>query len=155
MGRAYKVVWGQCSEQMRSKVESMDGYATVHGASNLLGLLNMIKKASLDFHSRKKNYIAIVETERAFKSFQQVEGTSCEEYHEKLKSLSEAFIACGGSIGKVEGPIITALSQGGLNMATASAGEPNLAEEKAKTDTLHVSSSKNQIKNDSVNSSKI
>ena len=44
---------------------------------------------------------------------------SCEDYHEKFKSLSEAYVSCGGSIGNEEGLVEGELIRLGLTLATA------------------------------------
>ena len=103
MGRAYENIWGQCSQQMRAKVESSNNYDVVHNNSDLLGLLRLIKISSFDFHSQKNSFHGLIDVEKAFKNFRQPKTMSCEDYHEKFKSLSEAYVSCGGSIGKEEG----------------------------------------------------
>ena len=69
MGQAYALVWGQCLQQMRAKVESLPQYPRVNTRSDLLGLLQLIKQCSIDFHTQKNPLHAIVEVEKAFKNF--------------------------------------------------------------------------------------
>ena len=88
LGRAYDIIWGQCTAQMRAKVESMNAYETVHNGSDVLGLLNLIKLAAFGFHTNRSTYIAVIEVEKAFKNFRQSRTMSCEDYHEKFVSLS-------------------------------------------------------------------
>ena len=52
MGQSYALVWGQCSQQMRAKVESSSSYPTVNMTSDLLGLLRLIKQSSFDRQTR-------------------------------------------------------------------------------------------------------
>ena len=56
MGRAYEIIWGQCSQQMRAKVEFSNNYDVVHNNSDILGLIQLINISSFDFHSQKKQF---------------------------------------------------------------------------------------------------
>ena len=69
---------------MRAKVEAMTTYKTVRNASNLLGLLRLIKHASFDFHSQENPLQALIEVEKAFKNFRQDQDMTLDEYHEKF-----------------------------------------------------------------------
>ena len=88
-----EVVWGQCTQQTRAKVESSDKYAKVHNDSDLLGLFNLIKISSFDFHSQKNSYHGLIELEKAFKNFRQQKSMSCEDYHEQfVASLKHMWV---------------------------------------------------------------
>ena len=39
----------------------MTGYEAVHAASDVFGLLNMIKLATFDFHTNRNTYIEVIE----------------------------------------------------------------------------------------------
>ena len=56
MGRTFEIVWGQCTQAMRAKVEAQGSCTTVCNTSDLLGLLRLIKLASFDFHSQKMHF---------------------------------------------------------------------------------------------------
>ena len=43
LGIDYEVVWGQCSDQMRERVESITGYETVRNTSDVLWMIRLIK----------------------------------------------------------------------------------------------------------------
>ena len=73
MGRAYEIIWGQCTQTMRAKVESSANYKNVRDQSDLLGLINLIKLASFDFHSQKNSAHALIEVEKAFLNFKQID----------------------------------------------------------------------------------
>ena len=119
MGRTYEIIWGQCSDVMRAKVESSIGFDTVHENSDVLGLIKMIKLASFDFHSQKNSAHALIEVEKAFLNFLQRDA-STELYHEQFKSLYEAFVSCGGSLGYNIGLIEKHLMELGVTLAGSS-----------------------------------
>ena len=91
MSRAYEMVWGQCSNQMRAKVEADPGYTTVRDSSDLLGLLKLIKLVSFDFHSQKSRPLGLLEVEKAFKNFRQRPDVTTDNYHEKFIHLVTAY----------------------------------------------------------------
>ena len=100
MGQVFALVWGQYSLQMQAKVESSQQYPKVNTKTDLLGLPQLIKQTSFDFHTQKNPYHAMVDVEKAFENFRQTKTMTNEDYNERFKSLSQAFESCGGSIGK-------------------------------------------------------
>lgn len=131
MGRTYEVVWGQCTQPMRAKVESSPKYDSIRDQSDLLGLINQIKLASFDFHSQKNSAQALIEVEKAFLNFRQMDN-STELYHEQFKSLSEAYASCGGFIGYNIGLIEKYLHGQGNTLHNANGAEMKSAEQYVK-----------------------
>ena len=87
MGRAYGVIRGQCTQQMSAKVKLITCYNAIHAASDLLGLLNLIKLTTFAFHTNPNLYLAIIEVEKPFQNFRQLCTMSCKEYHKKNPEL--------------------------------------------------------------------
>ena len=98
MGRAFEIIWGQCTQAMRAKVEAMPTYKTISNSSDLLGLLRLIKHARFDFHSLKNPFQSLIKVEKAFKNFRQDREMNLDKYHEKFRHLAEAYESCGGCI---------------------------------------------------------
>ena len=71
LGRAYNVIWSQYTQQMRAKIEPMAGYDAIHAASDVLGLLNLIRLDAFDFHTNQNTYITVIEVKKVFKNFWQ------------------------------------------------------------------------------------
>ena len=49
----YSLVWGQCTEVMKSKVKSQPNYGAAHEANDGIALLIMIRNVSYSFKSQK------------------------------------------------------------------------------------------------------
>ena len=58
----YSVIWGQCTEAMKSKVESQPNYKTAHEVNDGIALLMMIRNVSYSFESQKYLPLVIFET---------------------------------------------------------------------------------------------
>ena len=49
----YSLVWGQCTDVMRQKIEAADGFEDIFNQGDGLGLLQAIKDTVYQFHSQK------------------------------------------------------------------------------------------------------
>jgi hypothetical protein len=92
------VVWGQCNEAMRAKLESRDTHETVAIAGNVLGLLKKIKDAEISFQSEKYKVHALYEAKRRFYSLYQDRNMTVQAYLEKFKNQVDVIEHCGGSV---------------------------------------------------------
>jgi hypothetical protein len=57
--RMYSVAMGQCTDALRAKLESQDGFQAISQASNLVGLLRMIRDISFNFQSQKYDVLKL------------------------------------------------------------------------------------------------
>ena len=71
MSKIYSLLWGQCSEPMRAKVKAMVGFEMVKANMDMIGLLDLIRKSTYDFHSQRNNYHAMIEIQKAQLNFRQ------------------------------------------------------------------------------------
>ena len=97
MSKMYSLLWGQCSEPMRAKVKAMLTFEVVKEQMDMIGLLDLIRKSTFDFHSQGNNYHAMIEIQKAQINFRQPKDMSNGDYYEKFNSLAEAYESCGGS----------------------------------------------------------
>jgi len=67
--RLYEIVWGQCTESMRSKVEMFEGFAKVKAERNVIELLKIIRMVSYGFESHKDRMLAYVEALKRLVNF--------------------------------------------------------------------------------------
>ncbi len=51
--KAYSLVYGQCSDALRAKLESINNQSTIAASADVLGLLRNIKSATFSFQSQK------------------------------------------------------------------------------------------------------
>jgi hypothetical protein len=64
--RMYSVAMGQCTDAWWAKLESQDGFQAISHASNLVGLLSIIRDISFKFQSQKYDVLALMEAEKRF-----------------------------------------------------------------------------------------
>lgn len=53
MKAAYNLIWGQCSESLRAKLEAISNHETIANQSSCIGLLQNIKNVSYNYQSEK------------------------------------------------------------------------------------------------------
>jgi len=100
--RAYNLVIGQCTEIMRTKVESVPDYAAFHGRMDVIELLRAIQRICYNFETQKYMPHAVHEAVRRFYLLRQEASMTCGAYLEKFKSSVEVLETCGGTIGESE-----------------------------------------------------
>ncbi|KAI2492643.1 hypothetical protein MHU86_21919 [Fragilaria crotonensis] len=62
----HAVIWGQCSESMKAKVKSLDGYADSVANDNCEWLLNNIKAVTMQFDAKHNGYISMLDATASF-----------------------------------------------------------------------------------------
>jgi hypothetical protein len=67
----YHLVWGQCSDSMQQKIESLDGFEDLRADSNGIDLLVAIKDAAYDYQSQKYRLQSILEAKYRLMTFRQ------------------------------------------------------------------------------------
>jgi hypothetical protein len=100
--KAYNLVLGQCSEIMRTKVESVPEYADLHGRMDVIELLKTIQKICYNFETQKYMPHAVHEAVRRFYLLRQDTSMTCGAYLEKFKSTVDVLETCGGTVGESE-----------------------------------------------------
>jgi phage pi2 protein 07 len=98
MKSAYSVVWGQCTDALRAKLEANDNHATIALEGDAIGLLKNIRDAAFNFQSEKYKSHALQEAKRQFYQIYQKRSMTCQTYLEKFGSHVEYIEHCGGSI---------------------------------------------------------
>ena len=79
----YSLVWGQCTEAMKSKVKLQSNYSTAHEANDGIStLLVMIRNVSYSFMSQKYLPLAIFEAKKHYFNMKQ-------GHHKTMESLLE------------------------------------------------------------------
>ena len=62
MGTLYSLVWGQCTDTMRHRIEVLKVYDKVHSELDGLKLLKLIKNQVFNFSSQKNRKHALQES---------------------------------------------------------------------------------------------
>ncbi|CAB9508165.1 hypothetical protein SEMRO_336_G120260.1 [Seminavis robusta] len=122
---AFSLIWGQCSDTLRAKVEASVDLAALNQAANVIGLLQAIRSVMLQFQTRKYQPLAILESKRRAMTFRQGD-KSAEEYYRLFKQKVEATEHNGGSFG-YETSLLQAALPTGTTMEQATIDEVNAA----------------------------
>jgi hypothetical protein len=94
----YSLVWGQCSDIMRQKLEALDSFEATSTAGDGIALLKSIKSLTFNFQSQKYLPHSIHETKRRFYLFSQGK-MSTVTYHEQFLNIVEVLHTIRASIG--------------------------------------------------------
>jgi hypothetical protein len=90
------VIWGQCSEAMKAKIKSLDGYDTSDGKDNCKWLLSNIKAVTMQFDAKHNGYVSMLDATAGFLNCRQQPGQSADSYLEALKSHTDTIEYHGG-----------------------------------------------------------
>ncbi|CAB9512359.1 unknown protein [Seminavis robusta] len=118
---AFSLIWGQCSDNIRTKVKSSADFETMSTSANVIGLLQSIRTVMLQFQTRKYQPLAILESKRRVINFRQGSLT-VGEYYRMFKQKVEATEHNGGCFG-YETTLIQAALPTGTTISDASADE--------------------------------
>ena len=93
----YNLVWGQCSESMQQKIESLATYQTMYTANDGIALLVAIKNTSYDYQSQKYRIESIMDAQYRVMTLRQNNMTT-QQYYEQFTNELSVYVHCGGSI---------------------------------------------------------
>jgi hypothetical protein len=65
----YAVIWGQCSEQMRNKLSSLDDFQAENLANNCTWILGAINGITHQFHMKQSIQLSLLEAQAAIMNF--------------------------------------------------------------------------------------
>ena len=133
---AYSLVWGQCTDAMRAKLEARNDHVTVAANGDVLGLLQNIKDATFNFQNQKYKPHALHEAKRRFYLSTQDKNATCQAYLERFKNHIEVIEHCGGTVDEkvliddeliLNGVTRNSASSDELSQATTTAREQYMA----------------------------
>jgi hypothetical protein len=93
----YNLVWGQCSEAMQQKVESIPSFDTMAAENDGITLLLAIKNTSYDYQSQIYRIEAVNNALYKLMVFRQGQHMNANQYFEQFTNLLSVYIHCGGS----------------------------------------------------------
>ena len=118
----YSIVWGQCSDIMRQKIQALPTHETMSLTGDGLGLLRAIKDMSFNFQSQKYVSQALHEAKKNFYKFGQYNMTPS-AYLESFQNLVDVIEHCGGTIGLEPGIQKALAVERGEDLAAITAAE--------------------------------
>lgn len=95
----FSIVWGQCTEKMRAKLNAQEGFKLIKQKKDTVDLLVMIKKLTHLFDSRRYPIMLIVAADLKLRQFYQGREMSTEQYYRSFMELSAIILGFGGYIG--------------------------------------------------------
>ena len=95
----YSIVLGQCSEAMRSKLESDSTYDGISGSSDVIELLKLIRNIAFAYESKRYPYLAVFTGIKSLYGNYQRSYTTVDNYLESFTNLVQVIEHCGGNFG--------------------------------------------------------
>ena len=94
----FAVAWGQCSEAMKARVKTHNGYDAMALANDCVWLLKQIRSVTLQFHDNKDSFMSLLDAQFGFLSCKQKPNESADEYAENLIGWSDTIETHGGTV---------------------------------------------------------
>ena len=135
MQKAYSVIYGQCSDDVRAKIEAMSNHIALSEAGDPIGLLKNIKTVMTNVQTTKYLPHAVYDYKRSLFLYKQGDAT-VPEYHKQFKSLVDVIEYNGGSIGSDQGLIALKLEAAGADPTAQSRSEKETATAEARDATI-------------------
>lgn len=90
------VIWGQCSEAMKAKLKSIDGYEQSMSDDDCEWMLKNIKAITMQFDAKHNGYISMLDATAGFLNCRQQQGQTADSYLEALKGHADTIEYHGG-----------------------------------------------------------
>jgi hypothetical protein len=94
----HAVIWGQCSEAMKSKLKSLSGYETSASEDNCEWFLRNINAITMQFDAKHNGYISMLDATANFLNCRQGQQQTVSNYMETLKSHVDTIEYHGGTV---------------------------------------------------------
>jgi hypothetical protein len=127
----YSLVWGQCSDAIRAKLETKADHINIEATSNAIGLLKNIKDVVFSYQNQSYGPQGLHAAKKRFYNLVQDKHMTCQVYLDKFQNCVEVIEHCGGIIGTDVGLVNDTLSSASppMTRSTASPGELRAAEQ--------------------------
>ena len=94
----FSVIWGQCSQVLKNKLESKSEYEDIKANSDVSGLLKLIKTIVYQFETHTSIYEALDEAKKNYYLYYQEPKTSNSQHVKNLQNMVEVIEYHGGSV---------------------------------------------------------
>lgn len=94
----FSVVWGQCSESVKTKLKSLDEYISKTKEDDVVWLLQQIKGVMDQFDTKQNGFLSALDAHSALLNYKQEHRQSNAKYFEKFKAYVDVFEYYGGSV---------------------------------------------------------
>jgi hypothetical protein len=116
--KVHSLIWGQCTELLRAKLQAMDGCDQMKAECDTVELSKSIKDCVFKFSDQKKAAHSPHEALRKFCNGHQEKSSNAQDHHQRFKNHVEVAEHCGGSPVNHQGLIDKKLEERGLSMTT-------------------------------------
>jgi hypothetical protein len=130
------LIWGQCAEYLRTKLEGKDSHAIMKRDYDTIELLKSIKDAAFKFSNEKYAPQSLHEGYKKFYTGQQDKNCSIQDHYERFKNQVQVVEHCGGSIEVHEVVVDKRLRATSLTRATATEAQIDRVESLVKDEYL-------------------
>ena len=97
MSTIFSVIWGQCSEDMKTKLKSTPGFAEAT-KEDCTWLLKKIKGISLKFDEKRNGFLSALDARGSFLNCRQKQGQTNVSYRDEMKAWADTIEFYGGSV---------------------------------------------------------
>jgi hypothetical protein len=125
----YNLVWGQCSESMQQKIESLPTFETMEANNDGIALLVAIKNTSYDYQSQKYRIESINDALYKLMTLRQGPHNTPNQYFEQFTNQMAVYVHCGGSIEPDPGCLEYVANAKGWDLTTITAEQKAIARE--------------------------
>jgi hypothetical protein len=92
------IIWGQCSEAMKSKISSNPQYVHKWAQHDCAWLLSQIRAVTLLFDDKKNPFVSLLDAKTNYMNCKQTDVQTPHEYLETMKALADNIEYQGGSV---------------------------------------------------------
>ena len=133
----YSLVWGQCTNALRARIEARDDYDQMCRDARGLDLLAVIKAVVYNFQDQRYLPHLIHEAKRRVYGLIQRKHVSTQAYYESFQNNLDVIEHCGGSLG-IDPGISKKVEEKGLTLATATTTQKDEVKKETKERCLAV-----------------
>jgi hypothetical protein len=114
MKTLYSLVWGQCTDIMRQKVEANDSFGHISATGDGLGLLTALKGVAYQFQGQKYLSHALHESMKRYYNCTQGKFVTTQAYLENFQNVIDVVVHSGGEIAGHPGVSTGIIAEKGL-----------------------------------------
>ena len=112
----FSLVWGQCSDIMRQKIEAHATYEVIYNAGDGIGLLRALKTAAFHFQDQKYIGHSLHEALKRYYNCSQGKFATTQAYMEHFQNTLDVVTHCGGPVAGHSGIEDSIIAERGLTL---------------------------------------
>ena len=104
------VIWGQCSEALQAKLESLDKYETMCNTSNCPELLKALQGIMYKFESQRYVVVSLDDAQTQYFNIRQAADELLADYFKRFKNCVQVLKHFGGTVCAFDTKMIKAIA---------------------------------------------